>query len=268
MEIFWTAIAAVAASVAAAFAGLAWCEARKSRRYIETKEAPDLWLVKDKFVYGDYQIAEDESTPYNQPKDIPPKTAILRNFSIIDNSTKERLNRICIILNSSSTGSSSSKINNFTGLFGEIYFENRGTLGIKKIKIIDMSFKMNKTYGYDVEDFKLETVGEIDVDISRGFPFVAFIGYLYNEGAHMLCDPKYVEDSHLREDAMRKKRNYDNQLSCHLPVIIDLYDEVSFTFEYVAQNEVTYTQTQTVKIERDECGGWYKPKPEPAKIKS
>ncbi len=268
MEIFWTAIAAIAAVIAATFAGFAWLEARKSRRYIESKEVPDLWLVKDKFIYGDYQIAEDESTPFNQPKDIPPKSIVLRNFSIIENNTKERLNRICIIANSSNTDSSIGKINNYTGFFGEIYFENRGMLGIKKIKIVDCTFKMNKTCGYDLEDFKLEPIGEIDVDISRGFPFVAFIAYLFNEGSYMLCDPQYIQDSHLQNNVMQKKKNYDNQLRCHLPVIIDLYDEMSFTLEYVAQNGYTYTQTQIIEIERDECGGWYKPKLEPAKIKS
>lgn len=52
----WTTMAAIAAVAAAIFAGLTWENAEKALEYSKTKEAPDLWMKKDVFVYGDYEI--------------------------------------------------------------------------------------------------------------------------------------------------------------------------------------------------------------------
>lgn len=57
----------------------------------------------------------------------------------------------------------------------------------------------------------------------------------------------------------KKKRMYDDQLRCYLDVIIDLYDEMTFTLRFTAQDGSVYEQEHTIKIELAGNGGIYKP---------
>lgn len=75
----------------------------------------------------------------------------------------------------------------------------------------------------------------------------------------MLCDPKYVSGGALNEDAILKKKMYDDQLRCYLPVMIDLYDEMAITIRFTAQNGRVYEQKHTVKIDLCGDGGIYTP---------
>lgn len=258
IKINWTAIAAIAAAVAAIFAGLAWWNTEQALNYTRLKEAPDLWIVSDKFVYGDYGIAE--LSDWGIPRNVPKETVVLRHYPVIDLRTGDKLNRICAIFNSSEKHSTNAQIDNYSGLFGEIHFENRGDIGIKKIEIINCSFKMREVPGLDLEDFSLEPSGALDVDIGRGSPFIMFIGYLYDNDNHMMCNPKYVTNGRLNPTEIEKKRMFDDQLRCYLPVIIDLYEELSFTFRFTAQDGSEYTQTHTIQIQLDGDGGIYNPK--------
>ena len=52
---------------------------------------------------------------------------------------------------------------------------------------------------------------------------------------------------------------YDDQLRCYLPVMIDLYDELTFTFRFTSQDGSIYEQKHTVKIELIGDGGIYTP---------
>ena len=54
----WTAVAAISAAVAALFAGLSYLNIKRIQKYVDVKEAPELWMVKDEFVYEDYEITD------------------------------------------------------------------------------------------------------------------------------------------------------------------------------------------------------------------
>lgn len=51
----------------------------------------------------------------------------------------------------------------------------------------------------------------------------------------------------------------DDQLRCFLPVMIDLYDELSLTFRFTAQDGNVYEQEHKVKITLCGDGGIYTP---------
>lgn len=170
------------------------------------------------------------------------------------------MDRICLIVNSSEKPSS-AKIENYTGLFGELHFENRGELAIKHIQLMSYSFKMRKNTGLGLEeDFTLESSDDgFEVNIGRGSPFIFYIGYLYDNGKRMLCDPRYIENGKPKPEEIAKKRIEDNQLRCYLPVIIDLFEEVTMVFKMTAQDGSEYTQAHTLRIELEGEGGIYKP---------
>lgn len=261
---FWTVIAAIAAVVAAAaavaaafYAKNAWKNSEKALNYTMSKEAPDLWLEKDVFVWEQYDIAQLSN--WGQPGGIPAKSIVLQQFPVKEIETGNLLNRTCLILNSSSKSSSNAPIDNYTGLFGELHFENRGSLPIKEIEITSCHFKMRENTPYDLEDINLTPVGKIDVDIERGAPFIMFVGYLFDNDEHRFCDPQYMTDEGMHDEAMRKKKMYDNQLRCHLNIIIDLYDEMTFTLRFTAQDGSIYDQEHTIKIQLDGNGGIYEP---------
>ncbi|MEH2930490.1 hypothetical protein VSQ48_11345 [Candidatus Ventrimonas sp. KK005] len=256
-SMFWMALATIAAIAAAIFAGLTWKNAEKSLEYAKTKEAPDLWMKKDKFIYGEYEITQ--LSQWNQPMGIPPETVVLQHFPVMEKETKNHLNRMCVIFNSSKKHSSNAHIDNYTGLFGELYFENRGLLPIKEIEMTKCHFKMRKNNDYDLEDFTLKTLGKLDVDIRRDSQFIIFIGYLFDNDNHLLCDPKYSPHGILIAEAIVKKKMYNDQLRCYLPVMIDLYDELTFTFKFTSQDGSVYTQKHTIKIELNGNGGIYTP---------
>lgn len=257
----WTAVSAIAAVVAVIVAGVSACVARhadkEERDYAKTKEAPDLWMKKDVFVWEEYEITQ--LSHWGQPNGIPAKSIVLQQFPVKEIATGNLLNRVCLISNSSSKPSSNAQIDNYSGLFGEVYFENRGAVAIKKIEITSCHFKMRENTGYVLEDFDLTPVGKLDVDIERGSPFIMFVGYLFDDDEHKICDPRYMNDEGLRKDAMQKKRMYDDQLRCYLDVIIDLYDEMTFTLRFTAQDGSVYEQKHSVKIELAGNGGIYKP---------
>lgn len=163
------------------------------------------------------------------------------------------------IFNSSEKNSSNAKIDNYSGLFGELYLENRGELPIKEIEITACHFKMRESNDYDLEDFSLATQGKLDVDIGRDSPFIILIGYLFDNGNRLLCDPKYAVEGSLHAKAIQKKKMYDDQLRCYLPVMIDLYDELTFTFRFTSQDGSIYEQEHTVKINLSGDGGIYTP---------
>lgn len=249
-------VSTIAAIIAAIFAGLAWYNAEKSLNYTKAKEAPDLWLKKDVFVWEQYDITQ--LSQWGQPSEIPAKSIVLQQFPVKEIATGNRLNRICLILNSSPKSSSNAHIDNYTGLFGELHFENRGTLSIKQIEIKSCRFKMRENTPYDLEDFDLTPVGKIDVDIERGAPFIMFVGYLFDNDEHRFCDPQYMTDKGMHDEAMRKKKMYDNQLQCYLDIIIDLYDEMTFALRFTAQDGSVYEQEHKIQIELAGNGGIYK----------
>ena len=255
--LLFTAVAAIAAVAAAIFAGLTWKNAEKALEYSKTKEAPDLWMKKDVFIYGDYEITH--LSQWNQPQGIPPETVVLQHFPVIQTTTGNQLNRVCAIFNSSSKNSSNTQIDNYSGLFGELYFENRGELSIKEIEITECHFKMRESNDYDLEDFSLATQGKLDVDIGRDSPFIILIGYLFDNGNRLLCDPKYAVEGTLNAEAIQKKKMYDDQLRCYLPVMIDLYDELTFTFRFTSQDGSIYEQEHTVNRNLSGDGGIYTP---------
>ena len=252
-----TVIATVAALASPYYARCAWQNAEKALNYTKTKEAPDLWMKQDVFVWEEYEITQ--LSHWGQPDGIPAKSIVLRQFPVKEIATGNLLNRVCLISNSSSKSSSNAQIDNYSGLFGEVYFENRGAVAIKEIEITSCHFKMRENTGYDLEDFDLTPVGKLDVDIERGSPFIMFVGYLFDNDEHRICDPKYMNDEGLRKDVMQKKRMYDDQLRCYLDVIIDLYDEMTFTLRFTAQDGSVYEQEHSVKIELAGNGGIYKP---------
>lgn len=253
----WTVVAAIAAVVSAIFAGLAWHNSEKALNYTKAKEAPDLWMKKDVFVLGKYKITQ--LSHWNQPNGIPAKSVVLQHFPIEETETGYKVNRICNIVNASSKSSSNTRIDNYTGLFGELHFENRGTVPIKEIEMTSYRFKMKEDTKYTLEDFELTPIGKLNVDIERGSPLILYIGYLFDNDEHMLCDPQYMSNDGLRLDAVQKKKMQDDQLRCYLDVIIDLYDEMSFTLRYTAQDGSTYDQEYTISINRFGEGGIYNP---------
>lgn len=255
--VFWTALAAIAAVVAALFAGLAWRSAEKALKYARTKEAPDLWMKKDVFVYGEYEITQ--LSQWEQPKGVPPRTVVLRHFPVMEKKSNNHLNRVCTIFNSSQKHSSNAHIDNYSGLFGELHFENRGALSIKEIEITKCHFKMRRNTDYELEDFQLTAQGKLDVDIGRDAPLIVLVGYLFDNDTHLLCDPKYATGGSLHAEAIQKKKMYDDQLRCYLPVMIDLYEELTFTFRFTSQDGSAYEQEHTVKIELCGDGGIYTP---------
>lgn len=118
---------------------------------------------------------------------------------------------------------------------------------------------MRKNTDYALEDFDLSTQGELDVDVGRDAPFIIFIGYLFDNDTHLLCDPKYASDGSLNAEIIQKKKMYNDQLRCYLPVIIDLYEEVTFTFKFTSQDGSIYEQDHSVKIKLSGDGGIYTP---------
>ena len=118
---------------------------------------------------------------------------------------------------------------------------------------------MRESNDYDLEDFSLATQGKLDVDIGRDSPFIILIGYLFDNGNRLLCDPKYTVEGSLHAEAIQKKKMYDDQLRCYLPVMIDLYDELTFTFRFTSQDGSIYEQEHTVKINLSGDGGIYTP---------
>lgn len=169
-------------------------------------------------------------------------------------------NRTCLIVNSSDKSSSNAKIENYTGIFGEVYFENRGTIPIREIEITKCSFKMRKGNNNILEDFSLNAIGKLEVNIRQESPFKFLLCYLYDNNENMLCDPRYTPNGSLHAEAVKKKRMYDNQLRCYLPVIIDLYEKLSFSFKLTAQDGRVYEQNHTIEIKLRGEGGTYTPK--------
>lgn len=253
----WTAIAALAAIAAAIFAGRTWHNAEETLKYAKAKETPDLWMIKDKFVYNEYEITH--LSQWDQPQGIPQETLVLQHFPVKEIETGNTLNRICAIVNSSTKHSSNAHIDNYSGLFGELYFQNRGEIPIKEIEIIKCDFKMRDSNDYQLKDFSLSTQGKLDVDIGRDSQLVVLLGYLYDNNEHLLCDPKYVSDGLLDLETIQKKRMFDDQLRCYLPVMIDLYDELSLTFRFTAQDGSVYEQEHKIIITLSGDGGIYTP---------
>lgn len=265
-SIFWTALAAIAAATAAIFAGLSWRSAERALKYTKAKEVPDLWMKKDIFVYREYEITQ--LSKWGQPSGIPSETVVLRNFPVREMETGKHINRACAIFNSSKKHSSYACIDYYSGLFGELYFENRGVLPIKEIEIIKCHFKMRMDTEYDLEDFDLETQGKLDVDIGRDDPLILFIGYLFDNDSHLLCDLQYICEGRLKQESVQKKKMYNDQLRCYLPVMIDLYKELTFIFRFTSQDGSVYEQEHAVKIELTEDGGIYKPTTSVATLKN
>lgn len=254
----WLAIISALLSFASVIVASCSChQSKKALDYTKAKEAPDLWMKKDVFVWEEYEITQ--LSHWGQPDGIPAKSIVLQQYPVKEVATGNLLNRTCLILNSSSKSSSNAQIDNYSGLFGEVHFENRGAVAIKEIEVTSCHLKMRENTGYDLQDFDLTPVGKLDVDIERGEPFIIFVGYLFDNDEHRICDPRYMNDEGLREDAMQKKRMYDDQLRCYLDVIIDLYDEMTFTLRFTAQDGSVYEQEHSVKIELAGNGGIYKP---------
>ena len=256
-RINWAAIAALAAVAAAIFAWGTWYNAEETLKYAKAKETPDLWMVKDKFVYGEYAITH--LSQWDQPQGIPQGTLVLQHFPVKEIETGNTLNRICAIFNSSTKYSSNDHIDNYSGLFGELYFQNRGEIPIKEIEITKCDFKMRDSNDYQLEDFSLSTQGKLDVDIGRDSQLIVLLGYLYDNDEHLLCDPKYVSDGLLDLKTVQKKKMFDDQLRCYLPVMIDLYDELSLIFRFTAQDGCVYEQEHKIKITLSGDGGMYTP---------
>lgn len=256
-RINWAAIAALAAVAAATFAWGTWYNAEETLKYAKAKETPDLWMVKDKFVYGEYAITH--LSQWDQPQGIPQGTLVLQHFPVKEIETGNTLNRICAIVNSSTKYSSNDHIDNYSGLFGELYFQNRGEIPIKEIEITKCDFKMRDSNDYQLEDFSLSTQGKLDVDIGRDSQLIVLLGYLYDNDEHLLCDPKYVSDGLLDLKTVQKKKMFDDQLRCYLPVMIDLYDELSLIFRFTAQDGSVYEQEHKIKITLSGDGGMYTP---------
>lgn len=256
-RINWAAIAALAAVAAAIFAWGTWYNAEETLKYAKAKETPDLWMVKDKFVYGEYAITH--LSQWDQPQGIPQGTLVLQHFPVKEIETGNTLNRICAIVNSSTKYSSNDHIDNYSGLFGELYFQNRGEIPIKEIEITKCDFKMRDSNDYQLEDFSLSTQGKLDVDIGRDSQLIVLLGYLYDNDEHLLCDPKYVSDGLLDLKTVQKKKMFDDQLRCYLPVMIDLYDELSLIFRFTAQDGSVYEQEHKIKITLSGDGGMYTP---------
>ena len=212
-RINWAAIAALAAVAAAIFAWGTWYNAEETLKYAKAKETPDLWMVKDKFVYGEYAITH--LSQWDQPQGIPQGTLVLQHFPVKEIETGNTLNRICAIVNSSTKYSSNDHIDNYSGLFGELYFQNRGEIPIKEIEITKCDFKMRDSNDYQLEDFSLSTQGKLDVDIGRDSQLIVLLGYLYDNDEHLLCDPKYVSDGLLDLKTVQKKKMFDDQLRCY-----------------------------------------------------
>ena len=63
---------------------------------------------------------------------------------------------------------------------------------------------MRESNDYDLEDFSLATQGKLDVDIGRDSPFIILIGYLFDNGNRLLCDPKYTVEGSLHAEAIQK----------------------------------------------------------------
>ena len=59
---------------------------------------------------------------------------------------------------------------------------------------------------------------------------------------------------------------YDDQLRCYLPVMIDIYDELTFTFRFTSQDGSIYEQEHTVNINLSGDGGIYTPTASVAKL--
>ena len=256
-RINWAAIAALAAVAAAIFAWGTWYNAEETLKYAKAKETPDLWMVKDKFVYGEYAITH--LSQWDQPQGIPQGTLVLQHFPVKEIETGNTLNRICAIVNSSTKYSSNDHIDNYSGLFGELYFQNRGEIPIKEIEITKCDFKMRESNDYQLEDFSLSTQGKLDVDIGRDSQLIVLLGYLYDNDEHLLCDPKYVSDGLLDLKTVQKKKMFDDQLRCYLPVMIDLYDELSLIVRFTAQDGSVYEQEHKIKITLSGDGGMYTP---------
>lgn len=75
--------------------------------------------------------------------------------------------------------------------------------------------------------------------VSMGYKrskYMNYIRYLFDNGNRLLCDPKYAVEGTLNAEAIQKKKMYDDQLRCYLPVMIDLYDELTFTFRFTSQD--------------------------------
>ena len=266
IKINWTAIAALAAVAAAIFAGLTWREASNTLDYTLRREAPDLYLKTDRFIYGDFEISD--KTEWNTPRNIPSNSVVLKQYPMIETITGNKYNRRCLIMNSSNKHSSSSPIANYSGLFGELHLQNRGDVVITRIEIAECRFVMRNDTGFGLEDFSLEPSGYLDVDIGRDSPLILYIGYLYDNDSHMLCNPQYVVNGVLDSGAMEKKRMFDDQLRVYLPVIIDLFEEMSITFRLTTQDGRVYLQTSTMRVlERDmNGGGMYVPDTPPAQL--
>ena len=251
---------------AAVFAGLAAYAALSTKRYALKRDlkddAPDLFLEKDRFVYGNYEFADLSAV--GVPKNIPPMTISIKPFVLINNKTKKRLNRMCIVCNSSRKNTANEKPDNYSGIFGELHFVNRGAL-IKRIEITQCCFIMRDNPALSLEKkFSLAPDGVLDVNVERGSAFILYISYLYDDDSYRLCNPKYITDGKLNQGQIEAKRNEENQLRCNLPVIIDLYDQFIFTFKYLTQRDDEYKQTFIIKIKMDnyedeESGGVYNP---------
>ena len=131
-DLLFTAIAAIAAVAAAIFAGFTWKNAEKTLEYSKTKEAPDLWMKKDVFIYGDYAITH--LSQWDQPQGIPPETVVLQHFPVIQTTTGNQLNRVCAIFNSSEKIHQMQKLTTIQDFLENSILKIEGNFQLKKLK--------------------------------------------------------------------------------------------------------------------------------------
>lgn len=249
----WIPNTGISAFLAAIFAGIAACCAIitliDNHRLRQKAKIPDLYLAKDKFVYGEYEFFDLKN---GVPKDIPEMTASFSRRIIVRDGLK--LNQFSIIYNASRKHTNNDIPENYTHIFGEVHLENRGGVTIKSIKLENCNFIMRKDTGLRLEhEFSLETEGNESINLQKGQSLIIYIAYLFDNDDHRLCDPSCLdENGRLNSDAMNYKRNEENQLRCPLPVIIDLYDELHFTLQYTTfPDNKEYQQHFIIKIQTE-----------------
>ena len=242
----WAFCAAVFAGLAALCAAITLINNYKIR---QKDKAPDLYLKKDKFVYGKYEFFTQRN---GVPKGIPDTTALLSRQEIVRDGV--RLNRICIVYNTSRKHTNNETPECYSRIFGEVYFENRGGSTIKSIEIIECRFIMRRNTGLELtNEIALQTQGCVSVNIQKGQRLIVYIAYLFDKDDHMLCNPFCLdENGQLKQNIMELKHNEEDQLRCPLPVIIDLYERMIFTFRYTtAPDNHIYEQTFLIEIQPD-----------------
>lgn len=249
-----TMISVLAAAFAACFAGAAWITAHNALKYTKAKEAPHLLIARDVFIYGTYEITP--LTNWGTPHEVPAETVVLKRFQVKELGHDIADNKPCLIFNSSSHDSSSAEIANYSGLFGEVYLENRGETKVIQIEIIECFFKMRPNK-HNWKDFSLKGEGKLNIDLSQDSPFIFYVGYLCDNDSHMICNPNYMIDGKLCEDAIKVKKLKTDQLNCYLPIIIDLYEELDLVIKYTSIDGTQYIQRHTIKVLLEDEGGRY-----------